>query len=279
MGHVLKPNIEDESSMTAPYIPGLLLDGEWAPPVRASGDTLADIIEMAGSQLFPDHYLTTFDLPLEQEGEYPVRVDLALVSKDLRAWYLIFVIPSKDVDMESLVSRIRTTENHLSGTTEARELADLIPALEFFQARELVRNSPILIVVTDDPRHGWEEQFAAYDVKAHVMIVEPFYCGGRYAFRVNGDVPTTVVSNVVAICEFHPTLPNCLVVYWNNPASILPPGQITLRYGDLTTEWEHFHGNPTSQLQSAGMFPLPDAAKFEIVGPNSGNWTIRVSPS
>ena len=279
LGHVLQPILNNESSMTAPYIPGLLLDGKWAPPVRGSGDSLSDIIAESGTELFPDHHLTTFDLPLDREQEDPVRVNLALVSKNLQAWYLVFVIPSRDVNMESLVSRIRSAENHLSGTREAQELADMIPELELEQARELVRNSPVLLVVTDDPRHGWDEQLAASDVKAHVMIVEPFYCGGRYAFRVNGDVPTTMDSNVVATCESHPNLPNCLVVHWNNPTSMPPRGQMTLKYGDLDTMWDLLHGDSTSQLQSLGTFPLPDADKFEIVGPVDGQWTIRVSVS
>ena len=263
--------------MSAPYIPGLLLDGEWAPPVRTSGDSLADIIEQAGSFLFPDHYLTTFDLPLLGDPEDPIRADLALVSKDWRAWYLLFVIPSRNVDMESLVSRIRSADNYVPGLTDAQELADEIDDLELAQALELVRSSPVLIVVTDDPRHSWGKQLAASDAKVHVMIVEPFFCGGRYAFRVNGDVPTTMDSNVVATCESHPTLQNCLVVHWNNPTSMLPRGPIILRYGDLETEWEHFHGGSTSQLQSVGTFLLPDAARFEIVGSTDGHWTIRVS--
>ena len=180
--------------MSAPYIPGLLLDGEWAPPVRASGDSLADIIGQAGSHLFPDHYLCTFDLPLVPDPEDPIRVDLALVSKDLKAWYLLFVVPSRDVHMESLVSRIRSAKNHVPGTRDAEELADLIDDLEWTQARALVRNSPVLIVVTDNPRHNWGEKLSASNAEVHIMIVEPFLCGGRYVFRVNGDVPTTMDS-------------------------------------------------------------------------------------
>ena len=249
------------------------------PRVRTSGDSLATIIEQAGNLLFPSHYLTTFDLPLLGDSEDPIRVDLALVSKELQAWYLVFVIPSGDVDMESLVSRIRSAENHVSGIREAQELADQISDLELAQTMELVRNSPVLIVVTDDPRHSWSEQLADSDAKVHVMIVEPFFCGGRYAFRVNGDVPTTMDSDIVATCQSHPTLPNCSVVHWNNPTSMPDRGPITLKYGDLDTEWEHFHGGSTSQLQSVGTFLLPDAAQFEIVGPTDGLWTIRVSLS
>ena len=262
--------------MSAPYIPGLMLDGEWAPPVRTSGDSLADIIEQAGSLLFPDHYLTTFDLPLLGDPEDPIRVDLALVSKDLQAWYLLFVVPSRDVNMESLASRIRTAKNHMSGTREAEELADQIADLELTQTRVLVRNSPVLMVITDDPRNNWSGQLAASNAEVHVMIIEPFLCGGRYAFRVNGDVPTTMDSNVVATCEFHSTIPSCLVVHWNNPTPMRHPGPITLMYGDLETDWELFQGSSTSQLQSVGTFPLPDANQFEIVGPPDGLWTIRV---
>ena len=265
--------------MSAPHIPGLLLDGEWAPPVRTSGDSLAEIIEKAGSLLFPDHYLTTFDLPLLGDPEDPIRVDLALVSKDLHAWYLLFVVPSRDVNMESLASRIRTARNHMSGTREAEELADQIPDLELTQTRVLVRNSPVLMVITDDPRNNWSGQLAASNAEVHVMIIEPFLCGGRYAFRVNGDVPTIMDSNVVATCEFHPSLSNCLVVHWNNPTSMPHLGLITLWYGDLDTEWQHLHGDPTSQLQPVGTFRLPDVAQFEIVRPPDGLWTIRVSVS
>ena len=263
--------------MSVPHIPGLLLDGEWAPPVRTSGDSLAEIIEEAGNILFPDHFVTTFDLPLLRDPDPPIRVDLALVSKDLQAWYFVFVIPSRDVDMESLMSRIRSADGHMSGIREAQELSDQINDLGMSQALKLVRNSPLLMVVTDDPRHRWGEQLAASDSKVHVMIVEPFFCGGRYAFRVNGDAPTTMDSNVVATCESHTNLSTCLVVRWNNLTSMPHPGLITLKYGDLDTEWEHLHGVPTSQLQSVGAFPLPDAAQFEIVGSPDGVLTIRVS--
>ena len=261
--------------MSAPYIPGLLLDGEWAPPVRASGDCLVEIIGQAGSLLFPDHYLTTFDLPLLGDPEDPIRVDLALVSKDLQAWYLLFVVPSRHVNVESLVSRIRTAKNHMSSIREAEELADRITDLELTQTRVLVRNSPVLIVITDDPRNNWSGQLAASNTEVHVMIIEPFFCGGRYAFRVNGDVPTTLDSNVVAECEFHPTLPNILVVHWNNPTSMPHRRTITLGYGDSDTEWELLHGVSTSQLQSVGTFPLPYADQFQIVESPDGLWTIR----
>ena len=42
------------------------------------------------------------------------------------------------------------------------------------------------------------------------MIVEPFSHGGGYAFRVNGDVPTTMDSNVIGTCKSHPTLAELL---------------------------------------------------------------------
>ena len=262
--------------MNALYIPGLLLDGEWAPPVRATGDSLSDIIEKAGSLLFPDHYLTTFDLPLFGDPDDPIRVDLALVSKNVQAWYLLFVVPSRDVNVESLASRIRTAKNHLSGTREAEELADQIPGLELTQTRVLVRNSPVLMVITDDPRNNLSGQLAASNAEVHVMIIEPFFHGGGFAFRVNGDVPTTMDSNVVGTCKFQPTLPNCLVVDWNSPTTALDLGRIILKYGDMDTEWDHFKGDPTSLLQSTGTFALPYADRYEIVGSPDGLCTIRV---
>ena len=121
-------------------------------------------------------------------------MDLALVSKDLQAWYLLFVVPSRDVNIESLISRVRTAKNHMPGINDAKELADQITDLDLTQTRVLVRNSPVLIVITDDPRNNWSGRLAASHAEVHVMIIEPFFSGGRYAFRVNGDVPTTMDS-------------------------------------------------------------------------------------
>ena len=267
-------------AMTVPQIPGLLLNGEWIPPLRAYGATghsLAEIIQQSGDDMFPSHYLASFDLFLARDMEDPVRVDLALVSKDLGAWYLLFVVPSRNVDMESLVARLQSASQHLFSVREAQELARQIDELGIRETLAVIRNSPNLVVVTDDPRHNWSERLAASRVETSVMIVEPFPFDGRYVFRVNGDAPNEMGLNVIATCEFHPTIPNCLEVNWNNPNSIPPPGIITLRYGDVDTEWNLLHGVPRWQLQPTGPFPLPDSPPFEIIESGEGFLFVRSS--
>lgn len=266
--------------MTVPHIPGLLLNGEWIPPIRAydaTGHSLAEIIQQSGDDMFPGHYLASFDLLLARDLEDPVSVDLALVSKNLGAWYLLFVVPSRNANMESLVARLQSARKHEFGVREAQEIARQIDGLDLQETLPLLRNSPDLVVVTDDPRHNWSERLAASRVETSVMIVEPFLRGGRYVFRVNGDAPKEMGLNVIATCEYHPTIPNCLEVNWNNPNSIPQPGTITLRYRDVDTEWNLLHGVPRWQLQATGPFPLSDSPPFEIVEGTDGLLFVRSS--
>ena len=267
-------------TMTIPYIPGLLMNGEWIPPLRnygGSGHSLADIIHQAGNDMFPSHHLARFDLLLAQDYEDPVPVDLVLVSKNSGAWYLLFVVPSRNADLESLIARLKTVREYVFGVREAEELLSQIDELDPKQTRRLVRDSPNLVVVTDDPRNDWREQLADSGVEASVMIVEPFRCYDQFVFRVNGETPTERGVDVIAICESHAYISNSLVVTWNNPSSIPPLGTITLRYGDVDTEWELLQGNLTWQLHPLGQFPLQDSPRFEIVEVADGLYSIRSS--
>ena len=267
-------------AMTVPHIPGLLLNGEWIPPLRsydATGHSLAEIIQQSGDHMFPSHYLASFDLLLARDLEDPVSVDLTLVSKDLGRWYLLFVVPSRNANMESLVARLQSAREHEFSVREAQELARQIDELDIHETLAVIRNSPNLVVVTDDPRHNWSERLAASRVETSVMIVEPFLSGGHYVFRVNGDAPNEMGLNVIATCEYHPTIPNCLEVTWNNPNSIPQPGIITLRYGDIDTEWNLLQGVPRWQLQPARQFPLPNSPPFEIVEGTDGLFFVRSS--
>ena len=266
--------------MTVPHIPGLLLNGEWIPPLRAygvTGHSLAEIIQQSGDEMFPGHYLASFDLLLGQDLEEPVSVDLALVSKNLAAWHLLFVVPSRNANMESLVARLKLAREYVFSVREAGELARQIDELDLNETRALIRNSPNLVVVTDDPRHNWSEHLARARVEASVMVIEPFLCGGRYVFRVNGDAPDEMRLNVIATCESHPTIASCLEVNWNNPNSIPHPGTIILRYGNVDTEWNLLQGVPKGQLQPTGPFPLPDSGSFEIVVGTDGFLFVRSS--
>ena len=236
---------------------------------------LAEIIISAGRQIFPSYHVSRFDLTLGQDLEEPVAVDLALVSRALDAWYLAFVEPAGNADLESLSSRLSTAYGHAFGVREAGELVRQIGQLTLEQARVLVHNNPRMIVVTDDPRHNWTERLTSSNAPTDVMIVEPFRYLGRYVIRVNGQTPTEIGMDVIGTCMPHPLLSNCLMVTWQRPITIPPPGALTLKYGHVDTKWDLLQGDGTWQLQPRGPFPLQEDPPFEIVQSSDGDFSIR----
>ena len=268
--------------MTSLCVPGLLLDGKWIPPVRSYGGTaprFPEIIIAAGSQIFPNYYVARFDLSLGQDLEESVAVDLALVSKAFDAWYLVFVEPAVHADPESLIFRLDTAYSHPFGVREAGELVRQIDQLTLEPARVLVHNNPRMIVVTDDPRHPWTEKLMSSNAQADVMIIEPFRYLDDYVIRVNGKAPTEIGMDVIGVCKPHPVLSNCLMVSWQRPTSIPPPGVLTLRYGHSDTEWDLLQGDETWQLQPRGPFPLAEDPPFEIVQDPDRAFSIRRAPN
>lgn len=266
--------------MTSLYIPGLLLNGEWIPPIRSYGGTvpsLADIIISESSSLFPSHYVSRFDLALGQHFGDAAYVDIALVEKDFEAWYLLFVEPTINADLDSLAARIETVNSHPFGIREARELATQIDELALDEARVLVHDSPRLLVVTDNPRQNWDAELKSRNVIADVMTIEPFRCAGKFVIRLNGEAPSEFEGNVIGVCVFHPVVPNCLVVDWTRPNAIPPLGVVNLKYGGDCTEWDLVQSSSTWQLQPTGPFPLLDSPPFEIVQAPDKSLSIRKS--
>ena len=266
--------------MSVPPVPGLLLNGDWIRPVRAYGGKvplLTDIVLKAQHDLFPEFHVTRFGLPLGQHFEEQASVDLVLVSRDAPEWSLVFVEPSKNVDMESLVSRIQTVQGHTFESREARLLARMIDGMEIELALEVVVSSPQLLVVTDDPRHDLGSQLADAGVVCDVMIVEPFHIGEEYAIRVNGSAPQQTSPDVIASCVSHATIPSCLTVHWKDPSKAPFDGPIVLRYGEGDTHWNLFVAGSEWQLQPQGGFPLWEPPPFEIVKTQDPPWLIRAS--
>ena len=266
--------------MSVPPVPGLLLNGEWVPPVRSyvgRGHSLPEIILHVKDDLFPNFYVSNFGLPLAQDLEEPITVDLVLVAKDSTAWCFLFVVPSKTVHMESLIARLQTASELVFDVREARELARNIDDLELEQAQAVVGDSPKLMVVTDDPRNDWYSQLASSDIDCDVMVVEPFYSGEQYIIRVNGDAPVQSPAGVVATCTGHELIANCLFVHWNDTSEIPPEGPIVLRYGEVDTDWVLFHAGPIWQLQPTGPFPLRESESYELVKGQDEPWSIRTS--
>ena len=266
--------------MSAPPVPGLLLNGGWIRPVRAYGGRvpwLTDILLKAKHYLFPEFYVCRFGLPMGEHLEEQASVDLVLVSRDVPEWSLIFVEPSKNVDMESLVSRIQTVQGHTFDSREARLLAHMFDDVEIERALEVVANSPQLLVVTDDPRYDLSSQLADAGVACEVMIVEPFHIGGEYAIRVNGSAPLQTNPDVIATCVSHTTISSCLIVHWKDPSEALSDGPIVLRYREENTHWNLFVSGSEWQLQPEAEFPLWESPPFEIVKTQDPPWLIRAS--
>ena len=238
---------------------------------------LTDIVLKAKHYLFPEFYVCRFGLPLGEHLEEQASVDLVLVSRDAPEWSLVFVEPSRKVEMESLLSRIQTVQGHTFDSREARLLARIVDDMEIERAIEVVASSPQLLVVTDDPRHDLISQLADAGVVCDVMIVEPFYIGGEYAIRVNGSAPQQTSPDVIATCVSHATISSCLIVHWKDPSEAPLDGPIVLRYGEGDTHWNLFVAGSEWQLQPKAEFPLRESSPFEIVKTQYPPWLIRAS--
>ena len=266
--------------MSVPPVPGLLLNGDWIRPVRAYGGRvplLTDILLGAKRDLFPEFYVRRFGLPLGQHMEEQATVELVLVSRNVPEWSLVFVEPSKNVDMESLVSRIQTVQGHTFESREARLLARMIDEIEIERALEVVESSPQLLVVTDDPRHDLGSQLDAAGVVCDVMIVEPFHIGEEYAIRINGSAPQQTSPDIIATCVSHVHLSSCLTVNWKDPSEAPLDGPIVLRYGDEDTQWNLYVSGSEWLLQPKEGSPLRESPPFEIVKTQDLSWLIRAS--
>ena len=267
--------------MTTVPIRGLLMEGEWTPPIDVlteHSSSLSRIIADAKGHLFPGNYLCRFDLPLARPNDLQeaIRADLALVAKSLDAWYLLFVVPARTVDMDSLVSKLESARLVDLGDRAARYLAREIGELDEGEARLLVREAPGLVVVTDDPTHEWGETFTAAHLEVEVIVAEPFpILDDGYTIRLNGQTTARSDVCVIATCEEHPTFSTCLLVTWVDSIAKLPPGNISLTYRGIVTHWELRPGDPSWQLHAVGTFPILESSPFEIVEATDGTLSIR----
>ena len=267
--------------MTAIRVPGLLLNGNWVPPIRDYGGSgtwsLTEIVYSERKNIFPEHYVSRFDLLLAQDMEEPFTADIAVVSRDLQVWHLLFVEASRHADLDSLVAKLRTVQVLQFETRVAWHLKEHIDELDSEKALRVLRRPPKLVVVTDDPRNDWDSRLSKSQVIAEVMTVEPFPHGESYVLRVNGHNPAYSAARVVATCVEHESYSNCLKLTWRETVPPLPPSFISLVYGEITTEWELCQGNHNWLLFPQGTFPLKDSPPFEIVESADGTYSIRKS--
>ena len=257
------------------------MEGEWTPPIDVlmeHSSSLSRIIVDAKGHLFPGNYLCRFDLPLARPNDLQeaIRADLALVAKSFDAWYLLFVVPARTVDMDSLVAKLESARLVDLGDRAARYLAREIDELDEGEARLLVREVPGLVVVTDDPAHEWHETFTAAHLEVEIIVVEAFPIqDDGYAIRLNGQTTPEDDVCVIATCKEHPTLSTCLLVNWVASNARASPGNISLTYRGIVTHWELRPGDPAWQLHAVGTFPLLESPPYEILEGMGGTFSIR----
>ena len=273
---------------TTLHVPGLLLCGNWVPPIRIYGgsstSSLTDIILSERDKIFPGYYVSEFDLAFgsdleEPDSEEPEKADAVLVSQDYHAWYLLFVEASRNADVGLLARRLKAANLHDFGAREILYLQTKIEELGLSQIRSLLQKRPQYVVVTDEPRHNWDDLLANSGVRADVMIVEPFFHNGAYVLRLNGNTPPQVGINVVATCVNHERAENCLKVNWSNPSSTPETGPFSASYGSVMTQWYLYNENSESLLFCSGSFPLQESPPFDIIEAPDGTYSIRKSTS
>ena len=94
-------------------------------------------------------------------------------------------MPTESANLSELEHRVETTQSHRYGVREAREIKRKLEDLTLEQLSEMVTCAdPKLIVVTDDPHHGWSEKLSHLNLT--IMVVEVFSNEQKYAMRVNG---------------------------------------------------------------------------------------------
>ena len=269
-------------------MPGLLLSGVWVPPIRIYGgigtSSLTDIILSERDKIFPGYYVSEFDLAFgsdseEPDSEEPEIADVVLVAQDYHAWYLLFVEASRNADVGLLVRRLRAANLHDFGAREVSYLRMKHEDLELGQLRTLLQHPPRYVVVTDEPRHNWDDLLSNSGIRADVMIVEPFLHNGGYVLRLNGKTPPQTGIKVIATCVNHERAENCLKVSWSDPDAIPVSGPLSAKYGSVMTEWNLYNENSESLLFCTGSFPLQESPPFDLIEAPDGTYSIRKSTS
>ena len=262
--------------MVSRQLPSLLVRGRWIPVDHSQQGTKSALVELIVTEsgaIFSCHYLARFHLTLGHPMEEIVNVDLALISRDYQSWCLLFVAPAKDANLSSLLHRVETASLSTCGTREALYLEKQMVGVDREKLHQLVlAEAPELIVVTDDPHHGWSAQMKKFDVK--IMVVEPFRDGDDYIIRINGEYPSERRTERLATCESHPVLVNALLVRGILPNAAHPPGLTRINYRNQATDWTLVNGDQVLLIPQ-GSYPLLEDPPFEIVEEGDGTLSIR----
>jgi len=266
--------------MATVLVPGLLLEGTWIPPLRvygAGGVSFTNIIISERDNIFPNHHTVAFNLTLRQDLEDPVKVDLALVAKDFGSWCLVFVFPIKSANPSHVRDIVEKAQLHQHGPREAGELERQISAndgiIHTEQAHRIVTEVPEILVVTDDPRHGWTDNLE--DLGINIMIIEPFRQGDQYVIRINGKYPAQAGQNIIARCSPANFAESVLKLEGDLPNAYLFEGPTEIIYGGILTRWNILRNSADWFMMPEEMFPLNEPPPWEILVDIEGNLSIR----
>ena len=195
----------------------------------------------------------------------------------MKLWCLLWVEPSKDVDLESLDAILQTVSLQRFGSREALYLEKQIAEVDGHRLAVLIEEQPLLVVVTDDPHNNWSERLRKADCDVSIMTVEPFQHGENYVLRVNGSYPSDIGATVVGTCNDYPSLPTSLVVTWCSGLPRPEPSVLEISYGGTVTRWQVLHGNPDLVLIPNGSSPLQEEPPFELLQETDGRYSTQKS--
>ena len=263
--------------MTTVYIPGLLLSGNWLPPVRiyaeSGASSFPEIVFSQSQMIFPGYYAAKIDTIFGLDE--PIMADIALLSQNYQAWYLLFAEASGNADLDALVKKIEKANMYEFGSREVFHLQKTFSGLDRDQIRLLLHNPPHFVVVTDDPHHTWDCKLNASGASVDVMIVEPFSNAGDYVLRINGDTPIRTHMSVVALCNIREDWPSLLEVTWKGSVPDAIQGKFSMRYENTMTEWDVYERDTDWLLSPRGPFPLRESPPFDILEDPGGTYLIR----
>ncbi len=263
--------------MVSVVIPGLVLENEWIPPLRYENNLVSSLTSAlleSKDILFPDYFLVEFDLLLGPPDEDQVQANLALVDRECKSWCLLYICPSGSTDLSELEHKIETTGRNEFGVREALDLQRNIDSFTKEQLIYLVNSDdPKLIVITDDPHHGWFKKIP--DLDLNVMVVEVFLKEEKGAIRVNGMYPLIQNQKLIAFAWRHIIIPHTLELDRPLPSPLNARAQIRLRHKENTSQWKLVNTPGAMLLTTTDYYELPNSNKYKIMQEPDGTLLIQ----
>lgn len=234
-----------------------LLGDEWFDQLSSTSlyeNEYERLLLSNASSLFPDYHVVEFK-PIIQSEQGTARPDLALVDRELRAWWVVEVELAHHSLKGHVLPQVEILTSGRYGASEADVLNHSIPSLDSESALNLVKGSqPPVLVIVNQARPGWHDPIA--QVGASLMVAEVFRSSrNAHAIRANGAYPT-IAGDSVSDCVVDGALPGFLVV--QSPARLdAPQGtRLEIEIAGTITEWTRLDVQDRVWLKPHGADPL-----------------------